>query len=341
MNIIIRFHTEKSRKPSHIISPNRHWKLQSNRKYVFAAAIVFALLAISACLPAPPQSNTVLATEQSVPPANRNLIVKIKGIAFHDYNGNGTKEYSEPVLPGVSFELLDKEINQQFKLQTDSYGAYSRSLPASNYQLIIGENFPGYNNQPFRYLYVSKNEARGIDERIYLAISKDMTYDLALMQGFLTLPFSIVTSAYINAVFFDVDRRENFIRDWQGNQETYDQHSGIDYRVPVNTPVIAAAPGLVLSSEYNQQSGHVIAISHGLFISRYGHLSKRNVSAGDKVSRGQQIGFSGASGEWVGKFPHLHFDFNLMILPKIDVYRDITNSETLSFWTIDNKPQYP
>ena len=59
------------------------------------------------------------------------------------------------------------------------------------------------------------------------------------------------------------------------------------------------------------------------------------------MARGQQIGLSGASGEWVGEFPHLHFDLNLVILPKIDVYRDINNSDTLSFWTVDNKPQYP
>ncbi len=337
------FHVEKFRELYHIISPAKHGKLQSRPKYVSVAAIIFALAVLSACLPAPApsQSSPVLTSEQSAPPANRHLIVNIKGIAFHDYNGNGTKEYNEPVLSGISFEFWDKEVNQRFKLQTDSYGAYSCSLPASNYQLIIGEKFPGYNNQPLRYLYTSNNEIRGIDERIYLTINKDMTYDLALMQGFLTLPFSIVTSAYVNTVFFYVDGRENFVRDWQGNQETYDQHSGIDYGVPIGTPVIAAAPGLVLSSEYNRQSGHVIAISHGLFITRYGHLSKRNVRTGDKVTRGQQIGLSGASGEWVGKFPHLHFDLNLMILPKIDVYRDINNSDTLSFWTVDNKPQYP
>jgi hypothetical protein len=303
-------------------------------------AIIFLLLTLLGCslTAAPSQSNP---SSLSVPPPNRNLIVNIRGIAFHDHNGNGTKEYDEPVLQGVGLEFFDKEVNQRFQIQTDNHGVYSCAIPASTYQIIIGKNIIGYNDQPFRYLYISQKEVRSIDELIYITINKDMLYDLAFIQGFLTLPFSIVTSSYTNTAFFDVDRRENFIRDWKGTQETYDQHTGIDYRVPIGTPVIAAAPGQVLSSNYDPQSGNVIAIIHGLFVTQYGHLSKRSVRAGDKVTRGQQIGLSGATGEWVGKFPHLHFDLAEMILPRVDIYRDITNPGSLSYWTIDNKPQYP
>lgn len=335
MNTISSFHTEKFERA---LFSSLYWTPRCRWRDILATAIIFTLLTLSACslTSAPPKSNP-----SSSPPANRNLIVDIKGIAFHDHNGNGTKEYNEPVLPGLNLEFFDQEVNQRFKIQTDNYGAYNCSLPAITYQLIVGKNVLGYNNQPFRYLYISQNEVKNIDELIYISINKDMTYNLALMQGFLTLPFSIVTGSYINTVFFDVDKRDNFIRDWQGNQETYDQHSGIDYRIPPDTPVIAAAPGQVLSSKYDQHSGNVIAIVHGLFVTQYGHLNKRVVRAGDKVSRGQQIGSSGATGEWVGKFPHLHFDLSEMILPRIDIYRDIINPESLSYWTVDNNPQYP
>lgn len=335
MNTGSRFNTEKLEQT--ILSSSYCIPLYRCRNIIITA-IIFTLLTFPACslTSAPPKTNP-----SSSPPANRNLIVDIKGIAFHDYNGNGTKEYNEPVLPGLNLEFFDQEINQRFKIQTDNYGAYNHSLPAISYQLIVSKNILGYNNQPFNYLYISPNEVKNIDEPIYISINKDMTYNLALMQGFLTLPFSIVTGSYIDTVFFDIDRRENFIRDWQGNQQTYDQHSGIDYRIPIDTPVIASAPGQVLSSKYDQQSGNIIAIVHGLFVTQYGHLNKRTVRTGDKVTRGQQIGSSGATGEWVGKFPHLHFDLSEVILPRIDIYRDITNPESFSYWTVDNNPQYP
>ncbi|MFC1905408.1 M23 family metallopeptidase [Chloroflexota bacterium] len=332
-----KIYTDKFRTHSSV-SLRKYAKPKFNLKGIYAATIAMTLFFVSACIPSPAR---VESTISSIPPVNKNLIVSIEGVAFHDYNGNGTKEYSEPVLPAMNLEFFNKETNQRFKIQTDDHGAYSYQLPTNKYQLILDTNVTGYNDQPFRYLYASSKEVKNIDELIYITINKKTTYNLALMQGFLTLPFSIVTDSYISTIFFDADRRYNFARDWEGNQETYDQHSGIDYRIPIGTPVIAAAPGQVLSSKYDPESGNITAIVHGFFITQYGHLNKIIVRAGDKVERGQQIGLSGASGKWVGKLPHLHFDLSEMTLPRIDIYRDITNPSSLSYWTVDNKPQYP
>ena len=311
-------------------------KLQPIQNCIIIFIVFCFISALIACSHAP-----VDTLRAPISISASNLEVNIKGIAFHDFNGNGTKEYKEPILPNINFELVNIEGDRNFEITTDDNGIYSLSLPADTYNILINENIPGYNDQPFHFLYLSPEEVNRIDELLRITFDQDRTFNIAFTQGFLTLPYSIETGSYITTQFFDVDRREGFIRDWQGGQETYDQHLGTDYRLPVGTPVIAAAPGRVVSSEYDSKSGNVVTISHGLFITRYGHLKKGEVRTGDTVLRGQRIGLSGSTGEWLGQFPHLHFELNVMILPSIDVYRDVTNPESVSYWTVDNSPQYP
>ena len=311
-------------------------KLKPSGTIIIALIILSVFLTVIACSP----SSTIIRQE-STPAFDSNVLVTLQGISFHDYNGNGTKEYNEPILPGIDLVFINSQTEQKFTIHTDDKGAYTLSLPSNKYKIISEKETLGDNGQPFRYIYTSRKEINSLDKPSPVIIDQNKVYNLALTQGFLTLPYSIATNSYITTVFFDIDRRENFLRDWQGKQDTYDQHSGTDYRIPVGTPVLAAAPGRVVSSEFDKQSGNVITISHGLLITRYGHLSKRNVRAGDTVFRGQQIGLSGATGEWVGTLPHLHFELNIMILPGIDPYRDITNPESIGFWTVDNNPQYP
>ncbi|MFC1846225.1 peptidoglycan DD-metalloendopeptidase family protein [Chloroflexota bacterium] len=314
----------------------KNMKLQSINNCIIIFIVFCFFSALIACSSTP--VNTLQAPVQM---SATNFEATIKGIAFHDYNGNGTKEYKEPFLPDSDFELVSIKGDRRFKIKTDENGIYSLSLPAGTYNILINETIPGYNDRPFNFLYLSPEEVNRTDELLQITINRDRTFDIALTQGFLTLPYSVETGSYITTLFFDLDKREGFIRDWQGGQETYDQHLGIDYRLPEGTPVIAAAPGRVISSEYDSKSGNVITLSHGLFVTRYGHLKKREVRTGDIVIRGQRIGSSGATGEWVGQFPHAHFELNVMILPSIDVYRDITDPESTSYWTVDNNPQYP
>lgn len=85
-------------------------------------------------------------------------------------------------------------------------------------------------------------------------------------------------------------------------------HRGVDIRTPCGTPVVATAPGRVIFSENTRGSGNTIKISHGGgLLTRYAHLSHRDVSVGDRVAAGQQIGLSGASG-LRSTGPHLHFE---------------------------------
>jgi murein DD-endopeptidase MepM/ murein hydrolase activator NlpD len=85
-------------------------------------------------------------------------------------------------------------------------------------------------------------------------------------------------------------------------------HNGTDYGAPTGTPVWAAGDGRVIRSAYNNANGNYIFIQHGNnIVTRYLHLSRRDVRQGDRVRQGQTIGRVGATGMATG--PHLHYEF--------------------------------
>ena len=83
-------------------------------------------------------------------------------------------------------------------------------------------------------------------------------------------------------------------------------HQGIDYAVPVGTPVEAAGDGTVIFAGVQSGFGNTVVIDHGGGVTTlYGHLSFIGVSVGQSVGDGQQIALSGATGTVSG--PNLHF----------------------------------
>jgi len=83
-------------------------------------------------------------------------------------------------------------------------------------------------------------------------------------------------------------------------------HTGLDFRVPTGTAVVAAANGTIISASWEGAYGYRIQIDHGSgYITTYNHLSKIIYSSGE-VAAGQEIGKSGTSGNTTG--PHLHFE---------------------------------
>ena len=94
----------------------------------------------------------------------------------------------------------------------------------------------------------------------------------------------------------------------KGSSWSSGYHTGVDFVVPTGTPVKAAGPGVVYSAGWAGTYGNQVIIRHddGMY-SQYAHLAKTPlVKAGQKVSGGQQIGVSGATGNVTG--PHLHFE---------------------------------
>ncbi|WP_346662594.1 peptidoglycan DD-metalloendopeptidase family protein [uncultured Merdimonas sp.] len=91
-------------------------------------------------------------------------------------------------------------------------------------------------------------------------------------------------------------------------------HKGMDFAAPQGTPIYAAASGTVVSAAYSGNAGNMITISHGNGLSTiYMHCYQMYVSAGQTVSKGQNIASVGTTGNSTG--PHLHFQVNLNGVP--------------------------
>ncbi|MDQ4120376.1 MAG: M23 family metallopeptidase [Acidobacteriota bacterium] len=88
-------------------------------------------------------------------------------------------------------------------------------------------------------------------------------------------------------------------------------HAGLDVAAPLGTPVVAAGKGTVTFSGADGGYGNVVIIEHadGKVTTRYAHLARCDVSAGDVVVSGQQIGLVGSTGRSTG--PHLHYEVRI------------------------------
>ncbi|HET8884739.1 MAG TPA: M23 family metallopeptidase [Salinimicrobium sp.] len=107
-------------------------------------------------------------------------------------------------------------------------------------------------------------------------------------------------------------------------------HYGMDFSAPRGTPVFATGDGVVRRAD-NRSSGYGnhIRIDHGFgYTSLYAHLYKYNVRVGQKVTRGDIIGYVGSTGRSQG--PHLHYEIfkdNERINPLNFYYGHLTAEE--------------
>lgn len=104
-------------------------------------------------------------------------------------------------------------------------------------------------------------------------------------------------------------------------------HAGIDFMAKSGTPVVATADGeIVVSGIKGNGYGIHVDINHGYgYVTKYAHLSKVSVTVGQKVKRGDVIGYTGNTG--LSKGPHLHYEIekNGQKINPIDFfYSDLT-----------------
>ena len=84
-------------------------------------------------------------------------------------------------------------------------------------------------------------------------------------------------------------------------------HAGMDFRARRGTPIVAVTDGRVVSAGRAGGCGIAVKLSHaGNLATRYCHMSRKAVRAGDYVKRGQVIGYVGSTGLSTG--PHLHYE---------------------------------
>jgi murein DD-endopeptidase MepM/ murein hydrolase activator NlpD len=87
-------------------------------------------------------------------------------------------------------------------------------------------------------------------------------------------------------------------------------HRGIDFSVPVGTPVRVTAAGTVVAVEKQRGLGRLVKVDHGDDVMTvYAHLHEAKVRKGERVERGQVIALSGNTGRSTG--PHLHYEVRL------------------------------
>lgn len=107
------------------------------------------------------------------------------------------------------------------------------------------------------------------------------------------------------------------------------EHRGLDLTAPKNAPVYATGDGYVYMSYYSDTYGQVVYLRHGFgYETRYAHLTKFIVTEGQRVQRGQVIGYVGTTGQ--SDANHLHYEVLLngsQVNPMNFFHRYLSNEE--------------
>jgi len=218
----------------------------------------------------------------------------------------------------LSFGLLNKKMSQAEKVlegiqhrDNEIYRLYFETNPIPEEQRKAGfggvnryKSLEGFENSDM-IIDVSKNmdilskqlyiQSKSLDEIISLAEDKEkLLAGIPAIQPIRKEDLTRMASGY----------------GWRSDPFTKarKKHNGMDFTAPTGTPIYATGNGKVKRADNTASGfGNHIEIDHGYgYKTIYAHLSKYNVKRGQKVSRGDLIGFVGNTGRSVG--PHLHYE---------------------------------
>ena len=212
------------------------------------------------------------------------------------------KDYvSEMILPkGEIVEYTSVKISVQEELPFLTEISYDPTRYADEI-LVLSEGSVGALESVYEVFYEN-----GVEVRRELS-SQSILYDpVNRKEQRGTLPDGAATG------IFAWTTGEGYISSPFGYRYLFDEyqlHSGIDIAVPVGTPLYAGDGGtVIISGDRGNSYGIYVAIDHGNgFVTYYGHMSKTAVKKGDKVNKGDLIGWSGETGRVTG--PHVHYEF--------------------------------
>jgi len=292
------------------------------------------------------------STTGALPPLNLGAN-DLGGYVFHDYSGNGALDEGEPFVNDV--EIVAQGYYATFKVKPQNGIYVFKNLPGGRYRL-----YPVHPQNKVRYMCRSGAELVETRQGYNVDFRGRQRQDMALMEGFLTLPFTRGTTFRWGDLF-----DEGGGIDWMGQTghiclECHNgPHEGYDLLVPWGTEVVASAPGKVKyiddwSSEGWPGQRLFLIVSYDDEIkyptsSLYAHMSKVVVEPGQFVSRGQLLGLSGGAGVH-NPLEHLHFELDLGFhgslkrrspYHAIDMFRSLWQKGAVGYWTKDNQPQYP
>jgi murein DD-endopeptidase MepM/ murein hydrolase activator NlpD len=118
-------------------------------------------------------------------------------------------------------------------------------------------------------------------------------------------------------------------------------HRGMDFTAKTGTPIYATGDGKILKVERKRSGyGYCVRINHGYnYVTLYGHMSKINVRLGQKVKRGDVIGYVGNTGKSSG--PHCHYEVRKngkAINPVNFYFNDLSPEEYAKMVDMSNSP---
>ena len=116
-------------------------------------------------------------------------------------------------------------------------------------------------------------------------------------------------------------------------------HKGLDFAASTGTPIYATGDGSVKVSEFNSGYGNMVVLKHGNgYESLYAHMSRAKVRSGQKVKRGDVIGYVGSTGLSTGA--HLHYEIHKngeAVDPLMYFYNDVDPDDFIKIYQNSKK----
>lgn len=138
-----------------------------------------------------------------------------------------------------------------------------------------------------------------IEDPRFTKMAEALEYMKALENGLASIPSAMPAET------FKLSSNFGYRRDPINGRGA--MHNGLDFKASYGTPILAAADGVITKAGWMGGYGKTIEITHGNgLMTRYAHMSRLNVTTGQKVERGVQIGKMGSTGRSTGT--HLHFE---------------------------------
>ncbi|WP_424949276.1 peptidoglycan DD-metalloendopeptidase family protein [Deinococcus sp.] len=254
--------------------------------------------------------------------ADAGAVAKANGIGLPNELGVGDYLLLPGVLAtGFQRELLARrerqvEAEKQARVQRqyEKYQAYTQQVKENRLRRQYAvqaqyEKFLAYQKSPARQKLIAQYEAQArydaaqqaqkVQARAQASVPRTSgsvrSASSASLDGGLSWPLRSyrITSRFGEA---DIEFHRQYF------------HGGVDLAAPYGTPIYAAAAGTVTESGSGDY-GNDVYTDTGDALVIYGHMSRTAVSVGQRVSRGEVLGYVGCSGMCTG--PHLHFEVRL------------------------------
>jgi murein DD-endopeptidase MepM/ murein hydrolase activator NlpD len=235
------------------------------------------------------------------------------GIAERSGNGRSLRSNVTGVTDSAIQQALDALFMQVGVLQANHLrlDALSRrvaglaGLATNDLQIVAqhGTNATLRAESDARTLTRVGQQLRALQQDLVKKAEQFMLFDLVLTKRAATLArqptaMPIASAAQLSSTYGW--RRHPFHNELSA-------HEGLDFAAPFDTPILAAAGGVVRTAAYQGGFGNLIEIDHGDgLVTRYAHAKVLLVKKGDLVARGQLIARVGSTGLSTG--PHLHFE---------------------------------